>query len=117
MLAGLRAVPVPVDASCRLDLSAISDSDADGPWCCGSTRRATRPASSTIWPRGRAWGRARGVPVFSDECYAEFTWDGPARTILATGDARRGGRRALAVQALQPGRACASAGTPATPSW
>ena len=25
-----------------------------------------------------AWGRARGVPVFSDECYAEFTWDGPA---------------------------------------
>jgi len=21
------------------------------------------------------WGRAHGVPVFSDECYAEFTWD------------------------------------------
>ena len=24
-----------------------------------------------------AWGRAHGVPVLSDECYVEFTWDGP----------------------------------------
>jgi aspartate/methionine/tyrosine aminotransferase len=32
-----------------------------------------------------AWGRARGVPVFSDECYVEFTWDGPPRTILESG--------------------------------
>ena len=23
-----------------------------------------------------AWGRERGVPVFSDECYVEFTWSG-----------------------------------------
>ena len=32
-----------------------------------------------------AWGRVHGVPVFSDECYVEFTWDGPPRTILETG--------------------------------
>jgi aspartate/methionine/tyrosine aminotransferase len=32
-----------------------------------------------------AWGRANDVPVFSDECYVEFTWNGPPRTILATG--------------------------------
>ena len=25
------------------------------------------------------------MPVFSDECYVEFTWDGPARTILQHG--------------------------------
>jgi aspartate/methionine/tyrosine aminotransferase len=31
------------------------------------------------------WGRAHGVPVFSDECYVEFTWDGPRRTILQSG--------------------------------
>jgi succinyldiaminopimelate transaminase len=31
------------------------------------------------------WGRQRGIPVLSDECYAEFTWDGPARTILSAG--------------------------------
>ena len=32
-----------------------------------------------------AWGRAHGVPVFSDECYVEFTWDGPARSVLQHG--------------------------------
>src|SRR6185295_983029 len=32
-----------------------------------------------------AWGRAHSVPVFSDECYVEFTWDGPKRTILHHG--------------------------------
>jgi aspartate/methionine/tyrosine aminotransferase len=32
-----------------------------------------------------AWGRDRGVPVLSDECYVEFTWDGPRRTILEHG--------------------------------
>ena len=26
-----------------------------------------------------------GVPVFSDECYTEFTWDGPPRSILQHG--------------------------------
>jgi aspartate/methionine/tyrosine aminotransferase len=31
------------------------------------------------------WGRAHGVPVFSDECYVEFTWNGRARTILESG--------------------------------
>ena len=25
------------------------------------------------------------MPVLSDECYAEFTWEGPARTILEHG--------------------------------
>ena len=33
--------------------------------------RGARPT----WRGGRV-GRAHGVPVFSDECYAEFTWDG-----------------------------------------
>jgi aspartate/methionine/tyrosine aminotransferase len=33
-----------------------------------------------------AWGRRHDVPVFSDECYIEFTWDGPPRTILEHGD-------------------------------
>ena len=32
-----------------------------------------------------AWGRKRGVPIFSDECYAEFTWDGPPRSMLEFG--------------------------------
>ena len=32
-----------------------------------------------------AWGRARGVPVLSDECYAEFTWAAGPTTILRAG--------------------------------
>jgi aspartate/methionine/tyrosine aminotransferase len=31
------------------------------------------------------WGRRHGVPVFSDECYVEFIWSGPTRTILEHG--------------------------------
>src|SRR5439155_24446037 len=32
-----------------------------------------------------AWGRAHEVPVFSDECYVEFSWAGPPRTVLTSG--------------------------------
>ena len=32
------------------------------------------------------WGRRHRVPVFSDECYVEFTWQGPPRSILQHGD-------------------------------
>jgi len=32
-----------------------------------------------------AWGRKHAVPVFSDECYVEFTWEGAPRTILEHG--------------------------------
>ncbi len=32
-----------------------------------------------------AWGRARGVPVLSDECYAEFSWAAGPTTILRAG--------------------------------
>ncbi|MDP9463366.1 MAG: aminotransferase class I/II-fold pyridoxal phosphate-dependent enzyme, partial [Actinomycetota bacterium] len=35
--------------------------------------------------RAAAWGRSHGVPVFSDECYVEFSWDGPPSTILHHG--------------------------------
>ena len=74
-----------------------------GRCACGSTRRPTRRASSTTWPPRRPGGAGAGVPVLSDECYIEFTWDGPGRTIL---DRRhRGGARGpLAVQAVEPRR-------------
>jgi len=32
------------------------------------------------------WGRKHSVPVFSDECYVEFTWDGPAQSVLQYGN-------------------------------
>ena len=67
----------------------------------------TRPSNPTgglgDLAAAAAWGRSHGVPVFSDECYAEFTWDGPPRSMLEHGtDGVRG--RALALQAVEPGR-------------
>ena len=55
------------------------------PWCSGPTRRPTRPGGLGDLGAEAAWGRAHGVPVFSDECYAEFTWDGPPRSVLQHG--------------------------------
>jgi succinyldiaminopimelate transaminase len=84
-LAGLRAVPVPVDAAWRLDLSAIAESDAERALCLWVNTPGNPAGQLDDLDAAAAWGRAHGVPVFSDECYVEFTWDGPPRTILSSG--------------------------------
>jgi aspartate/methionine/tyrosine aminotransferase len=84
-LASCRPVAVPLNAAGGLDLAAIDPSDA--------ARALVLWVNSPSNPTGAlddlgavaAWGRANGVPVFSDECYVEFTWDGPGRTILEHG--------------------------------
>lgn len=84
-LAGCRAVPVPMSPSGGLQLEAIDPSDAG--------RALAIWANSPGNPSGvlddlgavAAWGRRHGVLVFSDECYVEFTWAGPGRTILEHG--------------------------------
>ena len=56
-----------------------------------------------------AWARERGIIVASDECYAEFTYDddgAPAAPVTALDRRRRRrARGALAVEALEHGRA------------
>jgi aspartate/methionine/tyrosine aminotransferase len=86
-LAGCRAVPVPARPGRLggLDLDAIDAQD--------SARALVLWSNSPSNPTGglgdlgaeAAWGRAHGVPVFSDECYAEFTWKGPPRSALQHG--------------------------------
>jgi succinyldiaminopimelate transaminase len=85
VLAGLRAVPVPVDAGWRLDLSAVADADAERALALWVNTPGNPAGQLDDLGAAAAWGRQRGVPVFSDECYVEFTWDGPRRTILSTG--------------------------------
>ena len=86
-LAGCRAVPVP-SAPGRLgglDLDAIDPGDAARALLLWSNS-PSNPTGGLGDPAAEAaWGRAHGVPVFSDECYAVFTWDGPPRSVLQQG--------------------------------
>jgi succinyldiaminopimelate transaminase len=84
-LAGCRAVAVPVDAQWRIDLSAIDPADAARALVLWVNTPGNPAGGLDDLDAAAAWGRAHDVPVFSDECYLEFTWDGPARTILGSG--------------------------------
>ena len=85
VLAGCRAVPVPVDDRWRLDLDAVDDDDAARALCLWVNTPANPTGALDDLGSVAAWARARGVPVLSDECYVEFTWDGPPRTVLEHG--------------------------------
>lgn len=84
-LAGCRPVPVPVDDQWRIDLSAIDPADAERALVLWVNTPGNPAGGLDDLDAAAAWGRAHGVPVFSDECYLEFTWDGPPRTILRNG--------------------------------
>jgi succinyldiaminopimelate transaminase len=85
VLAGCRAVSVPVDTQWRLDLAGVDEADAERALCLWVNTPGNPAGNLDDLGAVAAWGRARGVPVLSDECYAEFTWDGPPRTILEHG--------------------------------
>jgi succinyldiaminopimelate transaminase len=102
-LAGLRAVPVPLDASWHLDLSRISEADAARALVIWVNEPANPTGASGSPDHFRAvvdWAREWGAIVASDECYAEFTYDesgSPAApaTVLSAGH-----DRVLAVHSL-----------------
>lgn len=77
-LAGCRPVPYR-----RLD--EINPSDAARALCLWVNVPSNPTGELGDLEGAAAWGRERGVPVLSDECYVEFTWDGPPRTILEHG--------------------------------
>jgi succinyldiaminopimelate transaminase len=85
ILAGCRAVPVPVDDRWRLDLAAVDEEDAARALALWVNTPGNPAGGLDDLVAAAAWGRQRRVPVLSDECYAEFTWDGPPRTILEAG--------------------------------
>ncbi|HET7489056.1 MAG TPA: aminotransferase class I/II-fold pyridoxal phosphate-dependent enzyme [Acidimicrobiales bacterium] len=84
-LAGCRSVEVPLDSRWRLDLSKVTVSDAERALCLWVNSPGNPAGQLDDLAAAAEWGRAHGVPVFSDECYVEYTWDGPARTILEAG--------------------------------
>lgn len=85
ILAGCRPVPVPMTADGRLDLAAIDPADADRALVLWVNSPGNPTGACDDLGAVAAWGRQHGVPVFSDECYVEFTWDGAGRTILEHG--------------------------------
>lgn len=92
-LAGCRAVPVPLDEHHALDLSRVDPGDASRALCLWSNTPGNPAGGLDDLDAVAAWGRSHEVPVFSDECYVEFTWRGepsvvgepPGRTILTSG--------------------------------
>ena len=78
ILAGCRAVAVD-------DLDAVSDEDAARALVLWVNSPANPTGAMADLDAAAAWGRAHGVPVFSDECYVEFTWHGRGRSILESG--------------------------------
>ena len=84
-LAGCRAVPVAVDERFRINISSIRPRDAKRALCLWVNTPGNPAGALDDLGAAAAWGRANGVLVASDECYAEFTWEGPARTILGHG--------------------------------
>jgi aspartate/methionine/tyrosine aminotransferase len=87
-LAGCRAVPY-------LRLDEIGAADAERALCLWVNSPGNPTGELSDLRAAAEWGRARDVPVLSDECYAEFTWTGPPQTILSGGT-----RGVLAVHSL-----------------
>ena len=85
VLAGCRPVPVPMGADGGIDLNAIDAADIDRALMLWVNSPSNPTGALSDLDAAAAWGRRHGVPVFSDECYVEFTWQGPARTVLQTG--------------------------------
>jgi succinyldiaminopimelate transaminase len=86
-LAGCRAVPVPAAPGHLggLALDAVDPDDASRALLVWSNSPSNPTGGLGDLGTEAAWGRDHGVPVFSDECYTEFTWDGPPRSVLQHG--------------------------------
>ncbi|MGH2927983.1 MAG: aminotransferase class I/II-fold pyridoxal phosphate-dependent enzyme, partial [Solirubrobacteraceae bacterium] len=86
-LADCRAVPVPpADADgAGVDLDAVAPADVRRALLLWVNSPANPSGGLSDLVVAASWGRRHGVPVFSDECYAEYTWESPPRTILQCG--------------------------------
>jgi succinyldiaminopimelate transaminase len=77
-LAGCRAAPY-------LALDDIDPAEADRAVCIWLNSPANPTGELHDLVAGAEWARRRGIPVLSDECYAEFTWSGPPTSVLQAG--------------------------------
>ena len=84
-LARCRAVPVPMNDQWQIQLDQIDPADAERALLLWINTPGNPAGGMDDLAAAAAWGREHGVPVVSDECYIEFTWNGPRQTILQHG--------------------------------
>jgi len=87
-LAGVRAVPYH-------NFDAIDSADAERALCIWVNSPGNPTGELLDLGAAAAWGRERGIPVLSDECYAEFSYAAGPTTIL-----REGTKGVIAVHSL-----------------
>ena len=85
ILAGCRPVAVPMTATGGIDTSKISASDIKRALMIWSNSPNNPTGDLDDLKALAIWGRKNSVPVFSDECYVEFTWSRKPETILQHG--------------------------------
>jgi succinyldiaminopimelate transaminase len=84
-LSGCRSIGVPELEGGGLDLDSIDEADAERALVLWVNSPANPSGGLSDLAKVAEWGRARGVPIASDECYVEFTWSRPPETILTSG--------------------------------
>ncbi|HXY91955.1 MAG TPA: succinyldiaminopimelate transaminase, partial [Acidimicrobiia bacterium] len=102
-LAGLRAVPVPVDERWHIDLARVAAADAERAlvlWLNDPSNPTGVTATRGEMRASVAWARERGIIVASDECYAEFTYDESGAPAAAVTALSAGSDGVLAVHSL-----------------
>lgn len=85
ILAGLRAVPVPMNAEGHMDFASLSASDIERALMVWVNSPSNPTGGLDDLKYAANWGRKNNVPVFSDECYTEFTWATSSQSILQHG--------------------------------
>ena len=84
-LAGLRALPVPMNAEGHMDFASLSEDDIARALMVWVNSPSNPTGGLDDLKYAANWGRKHDIPVFSDECYAEFTWGTSPQTILQHG--------------------------------
>ncbi|MSZ16321.1 MAG: aminotransferase class I/II-fold pyridoxal phosphate-dependent enzyme [Actinobacteria bacterium] len=85
ILAGLRAVAVPMNAEGHMDFASLSQDDIDRALMVWVNSPSNPTGGLDDLKYAANWGRTHNIPIFSDECYTEFTWSTSAQSILQHG--------------------------------
>ncbi|MHB8438934.1 MAG: aminotransferase class I/II-fold pyridoxal phosphate-dependent enzyme [Acidimicrobiales bacterium] len=85
-LAGCRYVALPTRSDGAPDLDALDEELIDRSLVLWVNSPANPSGAVFDLSSVSRWAAEHDVVVCSDECYAEFTWDGPPATVLSWGD-------------------------------